>query len=276
MSTSDGRSNSVATELDGADHSNLFSYIDRDNVHGLNLAVPEQAKELIKPWSDREETTQFADSGVDDQVRTNHGGPGGVIMRPCLQMIIHIPFSQNVRIKSVILKLGRGETTPRHLKIFANYPNIIDFADAENTKPHLDMSLLEGEAGAVEYPLRVAAFTSVHALSLYFVSRVLLNPPACPLPGFAAFHEWSFFSFEITIYGRVIVRLITDSDHYHGQGDSVGGDLSRLYYVGFKGDSRTSRKEGTNKLEIPAADAADAPLVDRLKQNTGGQQTMAR
>jgi hypothetical protein len=75
--------------------------------------------------------------------------------------------------------------TPRHLKIFANYANIIDFADAENTKPHLDISLLEGETEAVEYPLRVAAFTSVHSLSLYFVSFVLASVLAtirCPLP----------------------------------------------------------------------------------------------
>lgn len=76
-------------------------------MHGLNLAVPEKAKELIKPWSNREDTTQFADSCVDDQVRMDHAEPGGDIMRPCLQMIIHVPFSQNVRIKSVILKLGK-------------------------------------------------------------------------------------------------------------------------------------------------------------------------
>ncbi|KAF8843906.1 DUF1000-domain-containing protein [Paxillus ammoniavirescens] len=208
-STDENGSNSLVADLSGTDQSNLFPYIDRDNVHGLNLVVPEQAKALIKPWSEREDTTQFADSGVDDQ------------------MIIHVPFAQNVRIKSVILKLGRGEMTPRHLKIFANYPNIIDFADAENTKPHLDISLLEGGTEAVEYPLRVAAFTSVHSLSLYF-------------------------------------------------GDSVGGDQSRVYYVGFKGDSRTPRKEATKKLDIPAANAGDAPLVDRVKQNAGGQQTTAR
>lgn len=64
--------------------------------------------------------------------------------------------------------------------------------------------------------------------------------------------------------------------HYCGQGDSVGGDLSRVYFIGFKGDSRTSRKDGTTKLEIPAANAPDASLVDRLKQNAGGQQTTAR
>jgi hypothetical protein len=40
-------------------------------VHGLNLTVPEDAKETIKPWDERESTEKFADSNVDDQVREN-------------------------------------------------------------------------------------------------------------------------------------------------------------------------------------------------------------
>ena len=39
------------------------------SVHGLNLTVPEDAKETIKPWDERESTEKFADSNVDDQVR---------------------------------------------------------------------------------------------------------------------------------------------------------------------------------------------------------------
>ena len=65
---------------------------------------------------------------------------------------------------------GRGELAPHRLRLYANYPNIVDFGDAEVTKPHLNIALLEGERGVVEYPLRVAAFTSVVSLSLYFVS----------------------------------------------------------------------------------------------------------
>lgn len=41
----------------------------RGSVHGLNLTVPEDAKETIKPWDERESTEKFADSNVDDQVR---------------------------------------------------------------------------------------------------------------------------------------------------------------------------------------------------------------
>ncbi|KIM86006.1 hypothetical protein PILCRDRAFT_96211 [Piloderma croceum F 1598] len=146
---------------------------------------------IIKPWSEREEVDKFAESGVDDQV------------------IFHIPFTQ----------VSRGESTPRHLRIYANHPNIINFADAETTTPQLNISLLEGEV--------VAAFASINSLSLFF-------------------------------------------------SDSVGGDVSRIYYVGFRGDTQELRKDADTKLDIRAANAADASLVDRITEKTAGQQTTAR
>jgi len=201
--------NSVSSHLAGNDIANLYSVINRDKVYGLNLSVPEDAKAVIKPWNEREAINKFAESGVDDQV------------------IFHIPFTQNVRVRSILLKLGRGESTPRHLRIYANHPNIIDFAEAETTTPQLDISLLEGEVGVTEYPLRVAAFASINSLSLFF-------------------------------------------------SESVGGDVSKIFYVGFKGDIRELRKDADSKLDIRAANAADAPLVDRVTEKTAGQQTTAR
>lgn len=76
--------------------------------------------------------------------------------------------------------VGRGESTPRHLRIYANHSNIIDFADAETTRPQLNISLLEGEVGVIEYPLRVAAFASINSLSLFFV-RLLVRLLILPL-----------------------------------------------------------------------------------------------
>jgi len=76
----------------------LFESSLERSVHGLNLAIPENAKELIKPWNDRESTDKYADSGVDDQI------------------IIHIPFTENVRLRSIILKLGTCYT-PAFVKI---------------------------------------------------------------------------------------------------------------------------------------------------------------
>ncbi|KAH9074173.1 galactose-binding domain-like protein [Lactarius deliciosus] len=193
----DPEPNSNASQIVGSNTENLFAVIDRENVHGLNLTVPEDAKETIKPWDERESTAKSADSNVDDQ------------------LIIHVPFAQNVRIKSVLLKLGRGDSTPRRMRIYAN-----------RAKHHI--SLLEGETGVTEYPLRAATFASINSLSLFFVS--ILNIPLSCSPN----------------------RPITEAE------------------------TRTIRKEGTNKLEIPAATAADAPLVDRLREKGAAQQPTAK
>ncbi|PPQ89233.1 hypothetical protein CVT25_001312 [Psilocybe cyanescens] len=206
---SDTANNSLAADLSGTDASNLFRVIDRDNVYGLNLTVPEDAKQVIKPWDEREDNAKYIDSNVDDQ------------------LIIHIPFTQNVRIRSVLIKMGRGELTPRHLRIYANHSTIVDFSDIESTKPQLNISLLEGETGVVEYPLRVASFVSVHSLSLFF-------------------------------------------------SESVGGDNSRIYFIGFKGDMRSVKREANSRLEVPAPNAADAPLSERASHKASGMQTTAR
>ncbi|KAM5537662.1 hypothetical protein V8D89_008740 [Ganoderma adspersum] len=200
---------SVSEQLGELDLGNLYRSIDKQNVHGLNLTVPEDAQALIKPWDERDDTSKFAESGVDDQI------------------IIHVPFTQNVRLRSVLLKLGRGEVTPRRMRIYANRPNIVDFSEAEDVTPHLDIALLEGESGVTEYPLRTASFANVHSLSLFF-------------------------------------------------SDAVGGDSIQLYFLGFRGDSRSQRKEATQKLEIPAQVAPDAKIIDRLQEKSGGQQTTAR
>lgn len=139
--------------------------------------------------------------------------------------------------------LGRGESAPRHLRIYANHAQIVDFDAAEETRPQLNITLQEGAVNVTEYPLRSAAFANIHSLSLFFVSCILS-------------HDCSLLSC--------------------GQSEAVGGDMSRVYYIGFKGDTRTIRKDGSTKLVIPAANAADAPLVDMVKEKTGGQQTTAR
>lgn len=67
------------------------------------------------------------------------------------------------------MRTGRGEVTPRRLRVYANRANIIDFSEVEDAQPSLNISLLEGETGVTEYPLRMAAFSSINSLSLFFV-----------------------------------------------------------------------------------------------------------
>jgi hypothetical protein len=80
-------------------------------VNGLNLTVPEHAKELIKSWDMRENTEKFADSGVDDQVCIlTNSAQGNVLnirhfwflpfertISVPRKLIVNVPFTQNVR-----------------------------------------------------------------------------------------------------------------------------------------------------------------------------------
>ena len=77
--------------------------------------------------------------------------------------------------------------TPRHLRVYANHANIIDFSEVDDVQPSLNISLLEGETGVTEYPLRMAAFSSINSLSLLFVrnsqiysTTVFKSPESCP------------------------------------------------------------------------------------------------
>ena len=53
----------------GADDArSLYPSIRLDQVWGLNVAPPEGAKTCVKPWHEREDTSRWTESGVDDQV----------------------------------------------------------------------------------------------------------------------------------------------------------------------------------------------------------------
>ena len=81
------------------------------SVYGLNLTVPEDAKAVIKPWDERESNDKYLDSNVDDQARVQVACRLVVIWTITnaeiyLQLIVHVPFVENVRIKSILVKLG--------------------------------------------------------------------------------------------------------------------------------------------------------------------------
>jgi hypothetical protein len=53
--------------------------------------------------------------------------------------------------------------------VYANRPTIVDFSDAEDLRPHLDIRLLQGDSDVTEYPLRTAAFANINSLSIFLV-----------------------------------------------------------------------------------------------------------
>jgi len=125
---------------------NVFVHIDRDNVVALNSIG--EGKEVIKPWNERLDERVYIESDADDQ------------------LIIRVPFTGSVKLRSLLLKSGPGEQTPAKVALFANIDNL-DFSDAQDKEPLQQFDVAVGrEVG--EYPLKPAKFPNVSTITLFF------------------------------------------------------------------------------------------------------------
>lgn len=110
-------------------------------------------------------------------------------------MILHIPFTASVRLRTLLLHLpGQGHPhRPGRLRLYANLPNAPDFADLEALTPIMDLDVSEppvqrrdgaGRREVDEWSLKVQRMASVFSVTLLFVSGpkglrcvVPLTPP---------------------------------------------------------------------------------------------------
>ncbi|TIA92899.1 hypothetical protein E3P99_00396 [Wallemia hederae] len=194
------------------DTSNLYPYIFKSQVTALNIAPNCEAADVIKEYSERNTSTPYIETLVDDQ------------------LIVFIPFTTSVKLKSILLGTDNGDLRPSAVKIYTNDAHCPDFDQLESADCLQDMSLqstqeqhddvFSGDTLCKEYPLRVARFTNVVSATLFFPS-------------------------------------------------SVGSVQSRLYYVGFKGETLTPHKENDDRMQIAASNVGDTP-IQHLKQQAGG------
>ncbi|KAJ3744212.1 galactose-binding domain-like protein [Lentinula detonsa] len=132
---------------------NLYQYIDRANVMALNADDNCKGSDAIKPWHERtseDKVISFVESEADDQ------------------LIIRIPFTGSVKLRSVLLKTGPADLTPLKVVLFANEDNL-DFQDVADRKPTQEFDIAQGrEVG--EYAVKTAKFPNVSSLTLFFPS----------------------------------------------------------------------------------------------------------
>ncbi|TFK40099.1 PITH domain-containing protein [Crucibulum laeve] len=125
---------------------NLFIHIDRSNVVALNAS--QEGSVVIKPWHERLDESKSLESDADDQ------------------MIIRIPFTGSVRLRSLLLKTGPLDQTPAKVLLFSNETNL-DFDDISDKTSTQEFNIAQGrEVG--EYALKTAKFSNVSSLTLFF------------------------------------------------------------------------------------------------------------
>ncbi|GAA5965073.1 hypothetical protein JCM8115_006652 [Rhodotorula mucilaginosa] len=229
----------LASTTSSSSSNSLFPLIEFTHSHALNIDSndPDNAlKRVLRPLDSR-------DAVLDNQeiVGTAHEGAGGVWTAGSIEtqegddeLIIHVRFSELVRIKTILIGTGGGRlaTSPRLCRVWVNRGpggTTFDEAASDSPKSAQEFELLEsegGQRGAVEYPVRIARFANCSDVDLYFAN--------------------------------------------------ARGEQSRLYYLGFIGESRVLKKEANEPMTIGAENAAPSLLDGVKEEKRGGATTSAR
>ncbi|CAO1618582.1 unnamed protein product [Parajaminaea phylloscopi] len=210
------------------DAHSLYKYIDLRRVFAVNVGPPgaadwqSEASKCIKPWHTRADMATWTESLDGNSI------------------IINVPFSQTVRISSLLINQGAGENAPRRVRLYVNRPNGLDFEDINDDDDGLstgppatglaqaDFLLREQEARQVaaedriqEYPLARFAARFAHTQSVHVVLSHSMESPC------------------------------------------------RTYYLSFRGAAPDDLREKSRTVSVPAEDAASSPM-GRVKESARG------
>ncbi|CAJ1962089.1 unnamed protein product [Sphenostylis stenocarpa] len=129
----------------------LYQYIDITKVFALNEANPGSVKSVFKAWEDRLNTS-------GEHLVSNEGDP---------ELLVFIPFTSDVKIKSISIVGGSFGTSPSKMRVFVNREGI-DFSDAQSMQAIQEWDLVENMRGVLEYQTRYSKFQSVGNITLHF------------------------------------------------------------------------------------------------------------
>ncbi|CAO3671023.1 unnamed protein product [Umbelopsis vinacea] len=115
------------------------------------------------------------------------------------QLIIFIPFTGSVKLRSICLRSGHGDYAPSKLKIYTNKDGI-DFDDVNDLQPVQEYDLVRGSDDVVEYTTRSTKFSNVRNITLFFPENYGEDTTILRFLGFKG--EWSEIKRDpvITIY----------------------------------------------------------------------------
>ena len=136
----------------GAEYT-LYLQIDSHKVRCLNTRANDDGYKVFKTWDNRFDLDFTLDSADDEQI------------------IIYIPFTAQIKLKSIAI-LGVESEAPDIVKVYANRDDV-DFDTIDSISPTQEFPLLENvpHGSIPEYPTKVAKFSSLHCLTLFFPSN---------------------------------------------------------------------------------------------------------
>ncbi|KAF4634983.1 hypothetical protein G7Y89_g3129 [Cudoniella acicularis] len=167
----------------------LYQHINFDDITTLNEAEIGSGKAIVKKtWAERLEEKPELETDADEQ------------------LLMHIPFTGQVKLHSILIRTSNSSSAPQTLKLFINRDDI-DFATASDLAPTQEFSLSQ-TSEIQDIGVKRALFGKVQNLTLFVE-------------------------------------------------DNYGEDVTRISYLGFKGDWMQLGRAPTNILYEAAANPSD-------------------
>ncbi|TKA24985.1 hypothetical protein B0A50_06083 [Salinomyces thailandicus] len=201
---SEGAAHDHSDDITPALQNHVYEPIDFSAINTLNESEPRAgAKVVQKTWMERMDHEPELSSDADEQ------------------LLMHVPFTGQVRLHSILLRTSDTSHAPSTLKLFINRDDL-DFSTASSLPPTQTLELPQSNE-LQEIGIKRALFNTVRSLDLFFEDN------------------W-------------------------GQGDE---DVTRVSYIGFKGEWMKLSREPVNFLYEAAANPGDHKMVSGVGQRLG-------
>ncbi|KAK5717817.1 hypothetical protein LTR15_008658 [Elasticomyces elasticus] len=206
---SEGAAHDHTDDLTPALQNHIYEQVDFSAINTLNETVSRSGSKIVqKTWTERLEAEPELSSDADEQ------------------LLMHIPFTAQIRLHSILIRTSTTDSAPQTLKLFINRDDL-DFSAASSLQPTQTLELAQTN-DVQEVPVKRALFNTVRSIDLFFEDN------------------W-------------------------GQGEE---DVTRVSYLGFKGEWMKLSREPVNFLYEAAANPADHKMVSgvgaRLGSHIGG------
>ena len=125
----------------------LTSSVNIEEVYALNEKEEQSCKKIFKSKEQMLDHSIFCRSNDDDP-----------------DLLIYIPFSTQVKIRSMTMIGGEDGTSPKKIKLFVNHHNP-DF-DLKDLKPTQEINCVENPEGKLPYFMSPTKFNNVWSITL--------------------------------------------------------------------------------------------------------------
>ncbi|RPB28552.1 DUF1000-domain-containing protein [Terfezia boudieri ATCC MYA-4762] len=228
-----GSAHDHSDDVTPASHSTLYQYIDHPHIHTLNETTPSSGRAIVeKTWDDRLSPTPLLTSPADDP-----------------QLLMHVPFTGQVKLHSILLRAPPNGSAPRKVKLFKNRLDL-DFGMASELAPTQTIELPRGVDGdgVLEVGVKRALWTAVMSVTLFFVDN------------------WGSPN-----YGSDSGHNNNDDDDEEEEEEDVEGEevQTEISYLGFRGDWLRAGGAPLGVVYESAANPADHKLVHKTNWEGG-------